>query len=168
FPNPGGFAIGPDGDVQRRQVEDFVFAFDSNFAPVVGQQLTISAGNVSVVEPRLDLLLQRAELNECDLVAKEHRANREYGYLYIGNHQFKTDSIKRPPISEQDLRDRIHRGSHITYTCVPPVSGERIALDRDEDGVLNGDEHAHHHESRPGHEPRPGHLFSRLRNWWIE
>ncbi len=29
---------------------------------------------------------------------------------------------------------------HFTFTCVPPGSGMRIALDRNLDGVLNGDE----------------------------
>jgi len=28
----------------------------------------------------------------------------------------------------------------ITYTCVPLGSGRRIGIDRDEDGVLDGDE----------------------------
>jgi hypothetical protein len=28
----------------------------------------------------------------------------------------------------------------ITYTCVPVGSGRRIGIDRDEDGVLDGDE----------------------------
>jgi hypothetical protein len=28
----------------------------------------------------------------------------------------------------------------VTYTCAPPGSGERIGIDRDEDGYLDGDE----------------------------
>jgi hypothetical protein len=32
------------------------------------------------------------------------------------------------------------RRSPLTFTAVPPGSGERIALDRDDDGVLDGDE----------------------------
>jgi len=31
-------------------------------------------------------------------------------------------------------------GGELTYTCVPPGSGVRIGLDRDEDGFLDGDE----------------------------
>ncbi|MBC7974709.1 MAG: hypothetical protein H7138_06950 [Myxococcales bacterium] len=30
----------------------------------------------------------------------------------------------------------------VTFTCVPPGSGLRIALDRDGDGALDGDERA--------------------------
>jgi len=31
-------------------------------------------------------------------------------------------------------------GSELTYTCVPPGAGRRIGIDRDLDGVLDGDE----------------------------
>jgi len=165
FPNPGGFAVGEAGDITRRQVEDYVFAFDSNFAPVVGQQITLSAKNASAIEPRLALLLQRAELKECDLVAKEHKANHEYGYLYKGEGLFKTDSSKRPVITEQDLRGRANKGSYITYTCVPPMSGERIALDRDEDGVLNGDEQSVYKFSDEKHEQAAKGFFQKLNAW---
>ncbi|HMF04253.1 MAG TPA: hypothetical protein VKH17_05520, partial [Acidimicrobiia bacterium] len=37
-PNPGGFDNGPAGDLLRRQVEQFILAYDSNLAPIVGQQ----------------------------------------------------------------------------------------------------------------------------------
>ena len=32
-----------------------------------------------------------------------------------------------------------HEGE-ITFTCVPPGSGVRIGIDRDEDGILDADE----------------------------
>jgi len=31
-------------------------------------------------------------------------------------------------------------GGELTYTCTPPGSGVRAGIDRDEDGVLDGDE----------------------------
>jgi len=40
-PNLGGFPNGPAGDPLRRQVEAFLLAFDSNLAPIVGQQATL-------------------------------------------------------------------------------------------------------------------------------
>jgi DNA-binding beta-propeller fold protein YncE len=43
LPNPGGFPNSPAGDVMRRGAEAFLLAFDSNLAPVVGQQATLSA-----------------------------------------------------------------------------------------------------------------------------
>ena len=31
-------------------------------------------------------------------------------------------------------------GQALTYTCVPPLSGDRVGIDRDEDGSLDRDE----------------------------
>ena len=51
------------------------------------------------------------------------------------------DSQRKRPISDKALRKIANRPhGEITYTCVPPGSGIRIALDRDEDGLWNGDE----------------------------
>ena len=48
-PNPDGFKPGAAGDLERRQVESFVLAIDSNLAPIVGQQITLTASNGAVV-----------------------------------------------------------------------------------------------------------------------
>jgi hypothetical protein len=32
----------------------------------------------------------------------------------------------------------------VTYTCVPPGSGKRVGVDRDEDGAWDGDERQAH------------------------
>ncbi|MCA9700717.1 MAG: hypothetical protein KC431_24535, partial [Myxococcales bacterium] len=31
-------------------------------------------------------------------------------------------------------------GTPVTYTCVPPGSGRRLGIDRDDDGMRDGDE----------------------------
>lgn len=49
---PGGFPPGPEGERLRRQVEQFVFAFDTNLASIVGQQVTRTEENGAVVGPR--------------------------------------------------------------------------------------------------------------------
>ena len=38
------------------------------------------------------------------------------------------------------MRRAFQDGGELTYTCTPPGSGVRIGIDRDEDGVLDGDE----------------------------
>jgi len=55
------------GALQKRQVEDFIFAFDSNLAPIVGQQTTLTEDNGAAVGARIDLLIDRARAGECDL-----------------------------------------------------------------------------------------------------
>ncbi len=47
-------------DDQRADLEQFVLAFDTTFAPIVGQQITLTADNGAVVGPRIDLLIARA------------------------------------------------------------------------------------------------------------
>lgn len=141
LPNPGGFTLDANGIAKRQQVEQFLLAFDSNFAPIVGQQVTLTRRNKEWTQPRLDLLIERSEAGECDLVAKRNSRLREFGYLYRGDGTFVRDSQRKRPISDKALRKIANRPhGEITYTCVPPGSGIRIALDRDEDGLWNGDE----------------------------
>ena len=147
--NPGGFpfvapdhplagTLNPLGIKMRRQMEQFMLAFDSNLAPAVGQQVTFTSENAATVTPRIDLLMQRADAGECDLVVKE-TGEHERGYLYSGSGQFKTDRIQQPPVTISELSARA-RHSALTYTCVPLGSGIRMALDRDLDGFYDGDE----------------------------
>ncbi|MGR9108815.1 MAG: YncE family protein [Gammaproteobacteria bacterium] len=136
--NPEGFAFTPEGIARRRQVEAFLLAFDSNLAPIVGQQVTLRHDNLSVVSARIDLMIQRAEAGECDMVAR----NRFGGYLYTGNDQFKFSRAGIPLLPDQVLRHIATSlpDAETTYTCVPPGSGYRIGLDRDEDGILDGND----------------------------
>ena len=141
FPNPGGFAVGPVGDLQRREVEEFLMAFDTNFAPILGQQVTLGRDSEAVVAPRLALLMTRADAGDCDLVAKGRHAKREAGYLYIGGGLFRSDRSDEALLTSEALRRRARAPSgEITFTCVPPLSGMRIGIDRDEDGIFDGDE----------------------------
>ncbi len=126
------------GDAQRRQTEQFLLAFDTNLFPIVGQQITLTATNAQVVGKRIDLFIQRAEADHCDLVAHQGQYK---GYLYMRGGKFKANTAAASPLSDAELRAMAKQANgEITYTCVPPGSGTRIALDRDEDGVLDGDE----------------------------
>ncbi len=44
----------------RRDMEQFMLAFESDIAPIVGQQITLTKTNSAVVGPRIDLLQARA------------------------------------------------------------------------------------------------------------
>ncbi|HWO26395.1 MAG TPA: beta-propeller fold lactonase family protein [Kofleriaceae bacterium] len=138
----GGFPAGAPGETSRRQLESFVLAFPSNLAPIVGQQITLSASTPAAVAARIDLLRQRAEAGECELVAKTLIYGVESGYLYAGAGMFARDRHALAPISDASLRSFAGYGSPVTYTCVPPGSGERIGVDRDGDGAWDGDERA--------------------------
>lgn len=66
--------------------------------------------------------------------------DREIGFVYVGSGAFASDRRALPPIPELALRVLAKAGSAVTYTCVPPGSGERIGVDRDGDGWWDGDE----------------------------
>ena len=138
------------GDAQRRDVEAFVLGFDSDLAPVVGQQVTLRADNAAAVGPRIDLLVARAsapyvskllggDTTECDLVAKVKVGERVRGYLMTAPGTFTPDDDSAE-LSDAELRALAATpGQEVTYTAVPPGSGERVGRDRDLDGVLDGD-----------------------------
>jgi hypothetical protein len=126
-------------DRTRRDVEQFVLAFDSDLAPIVGQQVTLTSANASAVGARIALLEQRAgtpfvskslggTVTECDLVAKVAQKGTVSGYLYDPNSRgfFASDGVTS--VSDAALRGLAAvPGQEVTYTCVPPGSGARVA-----------------------------------------
>ncbi len=139
----GGFT---EGDPQRAAMEEFMLAFDSDLAPIVGQQVTLSRKNFEEGGERVDLMLERAEtpfvskilggeVTECDLVVRTHLFGQPRGWLYEGDDTFLSDDGTTP--SEEDLRS-LAALVPLTYTCAPPGSGRRMAIDRDEDDLLDG------------------------------
>ena len=154
-PGNGGLLTGPAGELQRRQLEAFELAFPTNLAPIVGQQITLTASSSAAVVARVQLLRQRADAQECDLVAKAELLDVEVGFLYIGSGWFRTSRRALPPISDAALQFLATGVGHpVTYTCVPRGSGERIGVDRDGDGAWDGDERdAHTDPANPSSRP---------------
>ena len=152
LPNLGGFPIVTDpGDpikaaeqlqvniTLRRQVEAFLLAFDSNLAPIVGQQATLTADSGDDVLARVDLLKARVTVGECDLVVSGVIHGRRRGFLMdVATGLFSPDSAHARPLTDSGLR-ALARDGELTFTAVPPGAGRRIGIDRDLDGVLNGD-----------------------------
>jgi hypothetical protein len=151
FDNTGtqGFELGPR---QRRQVEAFLFAFDNDVAPIVGQQMTVTPANRSDPDTRsrIDLLLARSNapfvskilggsVTECDLVVKGTIGGKAHGWHHIaGGDSFEPDDGSGAT-ADEDLRAlAATAGQELTYTCLPPGSGVRGGIDRDEDGVPDG------------------------------
>jgi hypothetical protein len=120
----------------RRQVEAFMLAFDSNLAPIVGQQVTLGAKSGADVRARIDLLEARASFGECDLIVKGSVG----GFLYVpASNAFAPDRARGPLLSDRALC-ALAGQTELTFTAVPPGSGRRIGIDRNADGVLDGDE----------------------------
>ncbi|MBX3024472.1 hypothetical protein KF840_06130 [bacterium] len=139
-------------DTDRANLEQFIMAFDSDLAPAVGQQVTLTSSNGAVVAPRLALLLARAQttfvllnapgVRECDLVVHGIVGGEARGYLFDpASGLFRSDRAAEPPLGDAALRLLAGTaGQALTYTCAPPDSGPRLALDRDQDGFYDRDE----------------------------
>jgi DNA-binding beta-propeller fold protein YncE len=128
----------PDGT--RRDVEQYLLAFDSDLAPIVGQQVTLTSTNASAAGPRIALLEQRAgapfvsaalkgATTECDVVAQVAMNGRMVGYLYDPASGSFLSANGFTPVSDAALRAlAIIPGQEVTYTAVTPGSGMRIAF----------------------------------------
>lgn len=112
---------------ERREVEEFILAFDSNLKPIVGQQVTLRPGAPSSARERLALLLSQADAGHCDVVA--HSGHR--GAVYEAG-RFRLDDGST--VSVAALRNW---REPVTFTAVPPGEGRRSGIDRDRDGVLD-------------------------------
>jgi hypothetical protein len=113
----------------KADMEDFVFAYDSNMRPIVGQQVTLAADSGPSARARLDLMIQQAAQGNCDVVAH----GREGGFLF-SNGEFLRDDGARVALARV-AQPAAH--CQVTFTAVPPGEGRRSGIDRDEDGRLN-------------------------------
>jgi DNA-binding beta-propeller fold protein YncE len=139
-------------DDQRHNLEQFVLAFDTTFAPIVGQQITLTSGNAAVAGPRIDLMIARAKTDfvllgqpggkECALVARGVVSGQARGYLLnAASGTFQSDRATEPALTDGQLRALANAdGQQVTYTCVPPGEGARLGLDRDGDSIFDQDE----------------------------
>lgn len=129
---------------QRSQLEQYVLAFPTDLAPIVGQQLTVTTANAgrADVQARLALLIQRAQVTsprpECELVARGVLGGRSAGWVMNRSQRFAPDLAGAPDVSLQELLAQASAaGTPLTFTCTPPGNGTRIGVDRDGDGVLD-------------------------------
>lgn len=128
------------GNQTRRDVEQFMLAYDTDLAPVTGQQVTLTNTNSSAAGPRITLLEQRAgtpfvsktlggSTTECDLVAKFVQGGAQKSFIFnpaAGNFVAGDGTTT---LSDSALRAiAATPGQEVTFTAVPPGSGLRIAF----------------------------------------
>lgn len=133
-----------ENNARIAELVDFVMASDSDLAPIVGQQVTLAAGYGTDSRSRLNLLTDRAVVTapraECDLIAQGAVDGELRGYFMDQVESLQSDrSAERVTLDELigkiDTNDAL-----VTFTCVPPGSGNLFGIDRNENGVLDGDE----------------------------
>ena len=149
--SPGSTSFGQgfvfDSPEKKANVIDFVFAMDSELAPIVGQQVTLNAEtaeNQNTLD-RIAMMVERASVieprEECDLVALGLLNGEQRGAFLNVTGEFLSDKIEEDEISVNALQSMAsEKGNTLTFMCVPPGQGRRIALDRDADEFFNADE----------------------------
>lgn len=123
----------------------FLYAFPTESPPITGQQVTLTSANAVQAATRIDLLVQQAQVEmpvpECDLVVKGVINDVARGWTMTASGQFEPDAAAQPAISRIELEALVAAPDDaLTFTCVPWGSGRRIGIDRDRDGILDGDE----------------------------
>ena len=142
-----GMDVGIPGDTARQGLVDYLMEFDTDLAPIVGQQVTLDATNAAAANPRIDLLLRRAStpfesfilggaVTECDLIVKGVVDGQARGWVRLSDGSFRDDLGL--VWTEADVRALAAQERPLTYTCAPPGSGVRMGIDRDGDDVPDG------------------------------
>ena len=140
----------PVKQIKTKALIAYLMAFDSNLAPIVGQQITLTAESSVAAMERVALFMQRAQVTspraECDLVVKGVFNGESRGWVMthdLDNSDswiFQSDRLSQHHTYGELMDIAQEPGQELTFTCVPPDSGYRIGIDRDEDGIYDGDE----------------------------
>jgi len=128
---------------QENELEQFMFAFDTGHKPAVGQQVTAAPANFggATTVGRVSLLVAQDDAAKCDLIAKGVVGGEARGWRHVGSGNFQPDRASDPTVTAAALRGQgATAGQEVTFTCVPLGAGDRLGIDRDDDGWLDGDE----------------------------
>jgi YVTN family beta-propeller protein len=158
----GGFGILHDGSVpnlfaflsnpvfqsfandttRKTNIAAFLLCFDTGMAPAVGYARTITSANVNNTAVTNDwtLLEGQATAGNIDLIVKGTINNQPMGLVYRpASNDYRTDRTGVGPFTRTQLRNSITAGDVLTPMGVPRGSGTRMGIDRNLDGVLDGD-----------------------------
>lgn len=137
-----GFAEGPIGEQQRRDIIAFVMSFGTDTHPGVGVQVTLDGANNASAEvlDRLRVMRKLADSGVVGLIARGKRANQQRGFVYAGNGLFSSDRSADAVLDWDALINQAARGAELTLTIVPLGTQASFGLDRNGNGIADGDE----------------------------
>jgi DNA-binding beta-propeller fold protein YncE len=119
----------------RRNLEQFMHAMDSNLAPIVGQQTTTNSTSVST---RIALMTSQMDAGNNEVIVKGRIGGVQRGWFRQADGTYQGDDAFIDPISETQLLQLTQTaGQSLTFTAVPVGTSVRMAVDRDNDLVLD-------------------------------
>jgi YVTN family beta-propeller protein len=126
----------------KNNLAAFVQCFDTGMAPAVGYTRTVSSTNVTSTSISNDwpLLEAQAAAGNIDLIVKGTVDGKIRGLVYQpGSANYRPDTTNLTALTRAQLTTKIQNGDRFSIMGVPPGSGIRMGIDRDEDGLLDGD-----------------------------
>lgn len=131
-----------NSEAKKLDLAAYLMCFDTGTAPAVGYARTLDARNVTspaVVDEWT--LLEKQPATSINLIAKGTLNGARHGLRFnAGTKLYESDTSGLGPFTRDDLIAKIAAGDTITVMGVPPGTGIRLGVDRDTDGVFDGDE----------------------------
>lgn len=135
----GGFGNNPQAQLD---VGAFVLSFDTGIAPAVGYTRTITPANMGdpAIASDWAMLQGQVTAGNIDLILKGTINGHAHGLLYLpATNNYETDTTGLGPFTQAQLLSFVTAGDTLSVMGVPVGSGVRMGVDRDLDGVLDGD-----------------------------
>ncbi len=126
---------------RKRNLSAFIQCFDTGTAPAVGHTRTVRAATLAASTGDWSALETQVAAIYCDLVVRllENGARRGYVYRPATN-DYLSDQAASGPVTRAALEAKIAAGATATIMGVPRTCGPRLAIDRNSNAILDGDE----------------------------
>ena len=127
------------------EVMEYVTQIPTGLAPVVGQQATFNLASQSDAD-LVALMMQQAlahttdaslRKQKCDLIVRGVSGGEAQAWRFTNAGVFE-DAAGNTSSFNRLRWSTFLPGNSLTFTCAPPGSGQRLAFDRDEDGIPDG------------------------------
>jgi YVTN family beta-propeller protein len=124
----------------KNDLQSFLLCFDTGTAPAVGYTRTVSSFNVVSVSNEWTLLERQAVSNNVDLVVRGdvNGAIRALVYDRVANN-YRPNTTNLTRMTRAQLEASLAAGGILTLMGVAPGTGTRMGVDRNLDGMLDGD-----------------------------
>lgn len=126
--------------VVKRNVSAFVQCFDTGTAPAVGYSKTVNGNNYNTLSSEWTMLESQAAAGNIDLVVRSVRLGVVRNFVYQpGSGNYRPHKQSLPAVARANIVADILNAGVATVMGVPPGSGVRLGIDRNLDGILDGD-----------------------------
>jgi YVTN family beta-propeller protein len=134
------FGVFANDAVVKRNVSAFVQCFDTGTAPAVGYSRTVTGSNYNSVTNDWAMLENQALIGNVDLVVRSARLGVTRNFVYQpGGGTYRPHKQALPSVARANIVADILNGGVATILGVPPGLGVRLGIDRNMDGILDGD-----------------------------